>query len=120
MPGTSPRVPLQSVKLHGELARLGVAEHHLTDQDRILSAASFGHLFGLYSVHLALATGATIDLLPIFAPPGLVQLVQIYKATALFTASAHIAACIQSGLFDSHDISSLKLVILSGSAMPPD
>ena len=50
-------------------ARMGAAEHGLTADDRILSLAPFGHLFGLYSVHLALYPGATMVLMPEFAPP---------------------------------------------------
>jgi non-ribosomal peptide synthetase component E (peptide arylation enzyme) len=49
-------------------ARLGVAEHRITRQDRLLSAAPFSHLYGLYSVHLALAAGATMVLLPGCSP----------------------------------------------------
>ncbi len=101
-------------------ARLGAPEHGFTANDRLLSAAPFGHLFGLYSIHLALAVGATMVLLPAFSPPGLVQTLTALKPTGLFAAPAHIAACLGMGLLDDADLSSLKLAILSGAQVPPD
>ena len=66
--GTSARpkgVPLAYQGILGN-ARLGATEHGITPADRILSAAPFGHLYALYSFHLALATGASTALLPSF------------------------------------------------------
>jgi len=77
-------------------------------------------LFALYSFHLALYTGAANLLLPAFTPPDLAATIEAGKATALFAAPAHMAACLGMGLFDKHDCSSLRLAILSGSAVPGD
>jgi cyclohexanecarboxylate-CoA ligase len=101
-------------------ARLGVPEHGITGADRILSAAPFSHLFGLYALHVAWAAGAASVLLPQFTPPDLATAVERDKPTALWTAPAHIAACRAMGLFDKHDFSSLKLAIMSGSACPAE
>jgi acyl-CoA synthetase (AMP-forming)/AMP-acid ligase II len=100
-------------------ARLGAPEHKLTAADRILSAAPFTHLFGLYSLQCAWAVGACTVLLPAFKPDDLSLLIQAAKPTALWTAPAHIAAIRAMGLFDRHDWSSLRLAIMSGSACPP-
>lgn len=100
-------------------ARLGVPEHRLGASDRILSAAPFTHLFGLYELHCAFACGAASVLLPAFTPPDLSALIEKEKPTALWTAPAHIAAVRAQGLFDKHDWSSLRLAIMSGSACPP-
>ena len=100
-------------------ARLGVPEHRLSAADRILSAAPFTHLFGLYALHCAWSCGAASVLLPAFTPPDLSSLIEAKKPTALWTAPAHIAAVRAQGLFDKHDWSSLKLAIMSGSACPP-
>ena len=100
-------------------ARLGAPEHRLTAADRVLSAAPFTHLFGLYALHCAWAVGACTVLLPVFKPDDLAATVEKQKPTALWTAPAHIAACRAAGLFDKHDWSSLKLAIMSGSACPP-
>ncbi len=101
-------------------ARLGLAEHNVSSNDVLLSAAPFGHLFALYSFHLALAAGATNLLLPVFTPPDMVKTAATGKATMLFTAPAHIAACLGLGLFDAADLGCLKLAIMSGAAVPPD
>ncbi len=100
-------------------ARLGAPEHRLAAADRILSAAPFTHLFGLYALHCAWSVGAASVLLPAFKPDDLAVLVEKQKPTALWTAPGHIAAARAMGLFDKHDWSSLKLAIVSGSAAPP-
>ena len=101
-------------------ARLSAPEHCVGAQDRILSAAPFSHLFGLYALHVCWAVGATSVLLPVFTPSDLAQAVERDKPTALWTAPAHISACRANGLFEKHDFSSLKLMIISGSACPPE
>ncbi len=101
-------------------ALVGVPEHGIGEADRILSAAPFSHLFGLYSLHVAWAAGAASVLLPQFTPADLALCVERDKPTALWTAPAHIAACRAMGLFDKHDFSSLRLAIMSGSACPPE
>ncbi len=100
-------------------ARLSAPEHRLTASDRILSAAPFTHLFGLYALHCAWSVGACSVLLPVFKPDDLSSLIQDSRPTALWTAPAHITACRAMNLFDKHDWSSLKLAIVSGSAAPP-
>ncbi len=99
-------------------ARLGAPEHRITGDDLIVSAAPLSHLFGLYSFHTAMATGACNLLLPVFTPPALAGLIETDGPTALWTAPAHIAACRGMGLVEKHDFTSLKLVIMSGSACP--
>jgi cyclohexanecarboxylate-CoA ligase/acyl-CoA synthetase len=100
-------------------ARLSAADLALGPDDVILSAAPFTHLYGLFTVNMALAVGATIALLPAFSPPGLSDAIRIMRPTAAFTAPAHIAACLNGGLFDGLDMTCLKLVQISGSAVPP-
>jgi acyl-coenzyme A synthetase/AMP-(fatty) acid ligase len=101
-------------------ARLGAPEHAIGPDSRVLSAAPFSHLFGLYSLHVCWSVGAASVLLPAFAPPDLALVVERDQPTALWTAPAHMAACRALGLFDKHDFSSLKLAIVSGSACPPE
>ncbi len=101
-------------------ALVGVPEHGIVETGRILSAAPFSHLFGLYSLHVAWAAGAASVLLPQFTPADLALCVERNQPTALWTAPAHIAACRAMGLFDKHDFSSLRLAIMSGSACPPE
>ena len=120
--GTSARpkgVPLAYQGILGN-ARLGVPEHGIRSTDRILSAAPFGHLYGLYSFHLALAAGAATVLMPAFTPPDLARTLKAEAVTVLFAAPAHVAACLGAGLLDDTDtLSPLRLAVLSGSAVAP-
>ena len=119
--GTSARpkaVPLAYQGILGN-ARLGVPQHRITATDRVLSAAPFGHLYGLYSFHLALSVRATNVLLPAFSPPGLARTLEAERVTVLFAAPAHVAACLGSGLLDADALSPLRLAVLSGSAIAP-
>ena len=119
--GTSSRpkgVPLAYQGILGN-ARLGVPEHGITPGDRILSAAPFGHLYGLYSFHLALAAGASTVLLPTFTPPDLARTLAADSVTVLFAAPAHVAACLGAGLLSAEGLASLRLAVMSGSAVPP-
>jgi acyl-CoA synthetase (AMP-forming)/AMP-acid ligase II len=101
-------------------ARLGALEHRVTGAGRILSAAPFSHLFGLYSLHVAWSEGAAAVLLPVFSPLELALTIERDKPTGLWTGPAHVAACRALGLFEKHDFGSLRLVIMSGSACPPE
>ena len=119
--GTSARpkgVPLAYQGILGN-ARLGVPEHGITAADRIVSAAPFGHLYALYSFHLAMAAGATTVLLPAFTPPALAHTLEREAVTALFAAPAHVAACLGGGLLEAGALSALRLAVLSGSAVAP-
>jgi len=101
-------------------AALGLSEHAITGEDMLLSAAPFGHLFALYSLHLALAAGAANLLLPVFSPPALAELIAQRRPSVLFAAPAHMAACLQAGLMEGDAAASLRLTILSGSAVPAE
>ena len=119
--GTSARpkgVPLAYQGILGN-ARLGTPEHGITASDRILSAAPFGHLYGLYSFHLALSAGAVTVLLPTFTPPDLARTLSDEGVTVLFAAPAHVTACLGAGLLNADALSRLRLAILSGSAVAP-
>jgi len=112
-------VPLNSHQMVSN-AWFGAQEKQLGPDDRILSAAPYGHLFGLYALHLALAVGATMVLLPTFTPPGLAQTLKNHKCTVLLAGPAHISACMNMGLLEAGEASSLKLAVLSGAQVPPD
>ena len=99
-------------------SRMGAREHGLTVESRVLCAAPLSHLYGLYSLHCAWSVGACTVLLPAFKPDELANAVQRERPTALWCGPAHLAACRNAGLFDSHDWSSLKLAIVSGSFAP--
>ena len=101
-------------------ARVGIVDHDIRPGDVVLSAAPFGHLYALYSVEMALGGGAAIALLPAFSPPALAEAIERLRPTHLFAGPAHLAACLGAGLVERMDLASLRLVVLSGAAVPPD
>jgi len=112
-------VPLTAQATLGN-ARMSAPEHALTAEDVVLSAAPFSHLFGLYSFHLAAHVGAANLLLPVFSPPDFAKAIATDRPSVLFAGPAHFAAMLKTGLMDSTDFSSVRLVICSGSACPPE
>ena len=100
-------------------ARLSAAALSVTPDDVLLSAAPFTHLYGLFTVNMALAVGATVALLPAFSPPALAEAIRVMRPSIGFTAPAHIAACMNAGLFNGIDLGCFKYVQISGSAVPP-
>ena len=99
-------------------ARLSARELEIDSSSILLSAAPFTHLYGLFSTNLALAAGATIALLPVFSPPALAQAIDTFRPTQLFTAPAHMTACLQAGLLNEARLRSLRFLQISGSACP--
>src|SRR5262249_30660273 len=85
----------------------------------LLSAAPYTHLYGLFTVNLALTTGATIALMPPFTPPTLAAAIDATRPTALFCAPAHMAACLNEGLLTRERLASLRFLQISGSYCPP-
>ena len=92
----------------------------IDERDVLLCAAPFTHLYGLFTLNMALSVGAASLLLPAFTPPDLARLMTGGVASVAFTAPAHIAACMNQSLFEGGDLSSLRYVQISGSAVPPE
>ncbi len=101
-------------------ARLSAEALGITPDSILLSAAPFSHLYGLFTVNLALATGATVALLPAFSPPALAEALDRYRPTQAFTAPAHMSACQQASLLNTERLASLRFLQISGSACPPE
>jgi cyclohexanecarboxylate-CoA ligase len=85
----------------------------------LLSAAPFTHLYGLFTVNLALTTGAAIAIMPPFTPQALAVTLDATRPTALFTAPAHMSACFNAGLLTRERLASLRFLQISGSNCPP-
>jgi cyclohexanecarboxylate-CoA ligase/acyl-CoA synthetase len=100
--------------------RLSATELEIGSSSILLTAAPLSHLYGLFAVNLAFAAGATLALLPVFTPPALAEALDRYKPTQLFTAPAHMTACLQAGLLTPERLRSLALLQISGSACPPE
>jgi cyclohexanecarboxylate-CoA ligase len=100
-------------------ARLCADELDIRSDDRILCAAPFTHLYGLYACELGFSQGAAAVLLPLFSPPDFVKLLKEQKPTILIAGPAHIAACLQAGLLKDVDFSAMRFAVLSGTTVPP-
>ncbi|MBN8940499.1 MAG: acyl--CoA ligase [Rhizobiales bacterium] len=112
-------VPIPSAKFLAN-ARLSAAELGIDGTARLLAAAPFTHLYGLFSINLALSAGAATAILPAFTPAGLAAALDSLEPSGLFVAPAHIAACRNEGLLTPARLASLRFVLISGSACPPD
>jgi cyclohexanecarboxylate-CoA ligase len=99
-------------------ARMCAGEFGLTPDDRILCLAPYTHLYGLYTVQLGLATGATTCLLDLFTPAGFVRALETLQPTILFAGPAHVAPCLQQNLFRGVDLSRLRIAVVTGSTVP--
>jgi cyclohexanecarboxylate-CoA ligase/acyl-CoA synthetase len=87
--------------------------------DRVLSAPPFSHAFGIYIANLSLMCGASVICVPAFTPPSLAELLEQTQPTHAFLAPAHVAAMLHASLLDGRDLSSLRLMIISGSYCAP-
>jgi cyclohexanecarboxylate-CoA ligase len=94
------------------------AELRIDPSSTLLSAAPFTHLYGLFSVNLALTTGATTAILPMFTPAALAAALDQFRPTGLFVAPAHMSACLNEGLLTRERLFSLRFVLISGSVCP--
>ncbi len=86
----------------------------------LLSGAPFTHLYGIFSINLALSQGATIAILPAFTPKALAEAIESLRPTGIFVAPAHVAACLNDGLLTKDNLASLSFALISGSVCPPD
>jgi cyclohexanecarboxylate-CoA ligase len=100
-------------------AGLSAAELGISASSILLSAAPFTHLYGLFSVNLALTTGATTAIMPSFTPAALAAALEQCRPTGLFVAPAHMSACLNEGLLTRERLNSLRFVLISGSTCPP-
>ena len=100
-------------------AAQSAAELAIDGASILLSAAPYTHLYGLFSVNLALTTGAATAIMPPFTPAALGAALDACRPTGLFVAPAHMSACLNEGLLTRERLASLRFVLISGSICPP-
>jgi cyclohexanecarboxylate-CoA ligase len=100
-------------------ASRSAAELGIDRSSILLSAAPYTHLYGLFSVNLALTTGAATAIMPPFTPQALGAALDACRPTGLFVAPAHMSACLNEGLLTRERLASLRFVLISGSICPP-
>jgi len=100
--------------------RLAAPIYNMRHDDVVLSGPPFTHAFGIAVMNFTLYAGATSLLMPTFSPTHLVQTIERSRPTIVFCAPAHVAACLKAGLFDGSDLSSIRLMTISGSSCPDE
>lgn len=99
-------------------ARVTAKEFELTTSDRILGAGPYSHLYQLLGFHMSLYVGASNVVVPAFSPQAFHQTFARTRPTLLFAVPAHIKSCLEEGVFDGLDLSSLRIAFVAGSAVP--
>ncbi len=115
---SSPKgVPLTYQNILGNVES-AAAEFNVVLADRILSAAPFSHLYGIFNFHIALSRGAAVVLLPAFTPQGLADAVVQSAPSVLFLGPAHAAAMLGHGLIKEPEFSCVRFSVFSGASCP--
>ena len=96
----------------GSAGVFGIAEN-----DRIMAAGPFAHLYSLHAPHFSLLTGAAQVILPVYDKAAFVDLVETARPTVIFAVPAHILPCLADGLMDGRDWSSVRLLSIAGAAV---
>ncbi|MCK0126576.1 acyl--CoA ligase [Gelidibacter sp. F2691] len=93
-------------------------ELNVTPDSRVLSLAPMSHLYGLFTLHLSLASGAAMVLLPAFNPANLLDDLTAASASHVFAAPAHFAPFVANGALTSDHLADAQVLCLSGAAVP--
>jgi acyl-CoA synthetase (AMP-forming)/AMP-acid ligase II len=91
----------------------------MTPEDRVMIAPPLTHVFGLLCAGNAIRAGATILPLPVFTPPAYADYLVNLAPTIIYSAPAHLAATLKSGVLDEFTPESVRDVIVGGSICPP-
>jgi cyclohexanecarboxylate-CoA ligase/acyl-CoA synthetase len=100
--------------------RLAAPIYGMRRDDVVLCGPPFTHAFGIAAMDFILYAGATSLLMPAFSPAAFAETIERGRPTIVFCAPAHIAACLKSGSLAGRDLSSIRLMTISGSACPDD
>ncbi len=92
----------------------------MTASDRVMIAPPLTHVFGLLCAGNAIRAGATILPLPLFSPPAYAEFLVKLDPTIIYSAPAHLAATLKSGVLDEHRPETVRDVIVGGSICPPE
>ncbi len=117
---SSPKgVPISYRNFMGN-ALLSAQELDINQQDRILSLSPMSHLYGIFSLHVALISGATTVLLPAFTPSDFVELMKTDKPTGVFAGPAHLHLSMNEKRVNPTIFDATRFICLSGSTVTPE
>ena len=117
-----PKAASRSANARATLAFLQVlAVVPYKQDDVIVCPAPLFHSFGLLTLTIQMAIGATIVLPEKFDPKGTLELIEEHHATAASLVPVMIRRILSlSDEERQHDLSSLRILLASGSAMSPE
>lgn len=120
--GTSaaPKGVTRTQRLMGENARRFTQMLDMTAADRVMIAPPLTHVFGLLCAGNAIMAGATIVPIPIFTPETYGKYLTQMQPTIVYSAPAHLAATLKSGVMDHAPPDTVRDVIVGGSICPPE
>jgi len=99
--------------------RLGLVDR-VTEDDVVLAALPLSHIFGLLAtMHLTLAHGATMVILPRFDAGSFLAAVEDYGVTGASVVPPMVQALLNSERLDSIDSSSLRVLASAGAPLSP-
>ena len=87
--------------------------------ETMLSVAPYTHLYGLFVMHLCLASGATQALMPAFDPQQFLPTLANLQPNGIFAVPAHFAPFCAAGLIKPEHLAATRFTCLSGSTVPP-
>lgn len=91
----------------------------MTPSDRVMIAPPLTHVFGLSCAGNALHAGATIVPIPLFSPEVYADYLFDMRPTLVYSAPAHLAATLKSGVMDRRSADTVRDVIVGGAICPP-
>lgn len=100
-------------------AHAAAHEMQIGPDARVMSLAPMSHLYGLFTLHMALAAGASQHLVAAFHPNRVLDDIRTGKPSHIYAAPAHFAAAVGNDALDESLLKTVQLVCLSGSAVPP-
>ncbi len=120
--GTSaaPKGVIRTQSLMAQNARRFGEMLSMTEADRVMIAPPLTHVFGLLCAGNTLMSGATVVPIPMFTPQTFGAYLTEMKPTVVYSAPAHLAATLKSGVMDAAPPETVRDVIVGGSICPPE
>ncbi len=100
-------------------AKRSAGQLGIRPDETMLSVAPYTHLYGLFVMHLCLASGAAQALMPAFDPQQFLPALTELQPNGIFAAPAHFAPFCSAGLIKPEHMAATRFTCLSGSTVPP-
>ena len=96
------------------------ADCGIRQDDRVLSAPPFTHIYGMCVAGITLYAGGAVVLMEMFSPPAFAEAITKSQATVMFCAPAHFMGALHSGALTPDVTGHLRTAVLAGAACPPE